>query len=158
MWKKAKPFIISIAIALSVGIISALLTRGNMGIYSEIKVPPLAPPAILFPIVWTILYVLMGVSAAVIYNKKDEMPEAVRAALDIYKISLFFNFAWSLIFFNAREFVAALVCIVFLLISIIKTVISYKKINWVAAYLQIPYTLWVAFATYLNTAIVFLNR
>lgn len=158
MWKKIKPFIISIAIALSVGIVSALLTRENMSIYSEIKVPPLAPPTILFPIVWTVLYVLMGVSSAIVYNKRYEMPEAVKNALNVYKISLFFNFSWSIIFFNAREFVAALVCIIFLLISIIKTITAYRKISTLAAYLQIPYLVWVAFATYLNAAIVVLNR
>ena len=76
MWKKLKPYLISCALALGVGGLSAFLTRDSMDLYESIKVPPLAPPALLFPIVWTILYVLMGISAAKIYleRKKEISP------------------------------------------------------------------------------------
>ena len=70
MWNKIKPYVLSIALALAVGGGSALLTMGNMEIYNEVKTPPLSPPSILFPIVWTILYVLMGISAAMVYQSK----------------------------------------------------------------------------------------
>ena len=100
MWKKIKPYVISIAIALGVGGLSALLTMGNMEIYNEIESPPLSPPSILFPIVWTILYVLMGISATVVYTKREDNFHEARCGLRTYGISLFFNFLWSIVFFN----------------------------------------------------------
>lgn len=158
MWQKIKPYIISSAIALAVGGLAAFLTRDSMDIYGEIVTPPLSPPAILFPIVWTILYVLMGISSARIYTEKEREPQKVRAALEIYALSLAFNFAWSIVFFNLRYFLLSVVIIVGLLILILKTISSYREIVPWAAYLQIPYALWVGFATYLNVAIWFLNR
>lgn len=152
--KNVKSYIISIVIALLVGGISAFLTSGNMNIYKELITPPLSPPGILFPIVWTILYVLMGISSALIYN---ENRNDKNKALLTYGISLFFNFTWSLIFFNMRNFFFAFIWIIFLFVSILQTIIEYFKINKIAAYLQIPYLLWVAFAGYLNLGIWILN-
>ena len=158
MWKKIKPYVISIVIALGVGGLSALLTSGNMDIYSRIEQPPLAPPAILFPIVWTILYVLMGISAAMIYEEKDRKPDEVRNALTVYGISLFFNFFWSIIFFNMQAYLFAFIWLVVLWALILLTIIKYYRIKPIAAYLQIPYLLWVTFAGYLNFAIYILNK
>ena len=152
--KNVKSYIISIVIALLVGGISAFLTSGNMNIYKELITPPLSPPGILFPIVWTILYVLMGISSALIYN---ENRNDKKKALFTYGISLFFNFTWSLIFFNMRNFFFAFIWIIFLFVSILQTIIEYFRINKIAAYLQIPYLLWVAFAGYLNLGIWILN-
>ncbi len=157
MWQKIKPYIISILISLGVGGLSALLTMGSMDIYSELKTPPLAPPSVLFPIVWTVLYVLMGVSAAIIYGKRKEEPEKVRSALTTYGLSLAVNFLWSIIFFEARYFLLAFVWLLLLLYLIIRTILQYRPISAVAAYLQIPYAVWVAFAGYLNFGIWFLN-
>lgn len=81
---KIKPYIISILIALAVGGLSALLTRGSMDIYSTIITPPLAPPAILFPIVWTILYILMGISAAMVYTESTVPFSQRKTALYTY--------------------------------------------------------------------------
>lgn len=158
MKKEIKVYTISIAAALAVGGLSALLTAGNMNIYSEIVKPPLSPPSVLFPIVWTLLYILMGVGAAMIYLQRDENPEAVRNALITYGISLFFNFFWSIIFFNMQAYLFAFVWIILLWISILATILQYRKINPLAAALQIPYLLWVTFAAYLNLAIFVLNR
>ncbi len=158
MWSKIKPYVISIAIALSVGALAALLTRNSMNVYSDIRLPPLAPPSILFPIVWTILYILMGVSAAMIATDRIADAEQKERALATYAASLVFNFAWSIIFFRFRSFFVALLCLLVLLFLIIKTIIEYRKINPIAAYLQIPYALWVTFAGYLNAAIWLLNR
>ena len=158
MWKKIKPYVISIVIALGEGGLSALLTSGNLDIYSRIEQPPLAPPAILFPIVWTILYVLMGISAAMIYEEKAQKPEEVRSSLIVYAVSLFFNFFWSIIFFNMQAYLFAFVWLVALWALILLTIIKYYRIKPVAAYLQIPYLVWVTFAGYLNLAIYFLNR
>ena len=157
MFSKLKPYIISILIALAVGGTSALLTVGNMNIYSEIRTPPLSPPSILFPIVWTVLYILMGISAAMIYTDKISTKKEKAEALLPYSSSLIVNFAWSIIFFNFRAFFVAFIWLLLLLYLIIKTVIEYKKINSLAAYLQIPYAIWVGFAGYLNLGIWLLN-
>ncbi len=158
MWKKIKPYVISVAIALAVGGLAALFTRNSMQIYGEIKVPPLAPPSILFPIVWTVLYILMGVGAALIYTSREMAPRTAEKALTTYALNLILNFAWSIIFFRFRAFLAAFICLILLFITILKMIFEFYKISPLAAYLQIPYALWVAFAGYLNLGIVILNR
>ena len=152
-----KAYAASIAIALTVGGVSALLTMENMSLYEEIRQPPLAPPSILFPIAWSILYLLMGISAAMIYTSYHAQKSERTAALMPYGASLFVNFIWSPLFFNARAFLPAFVWLVLLEFLIVMTIISYRRINTVAAYLQIPYAVWVAFAGYLNLAIWLLN-
>ncbi len=158
MKQKTKSYIYSILIALGVGGLSALFTSGNMDIYKEIVKPPLSPPSILFPIVWTILFTLMGVSAAMIYNTISAPKLERDSALFTYGISLVFNFFWSLIFFNLQMYFFAFLWLLALLYFIIKTIIKYYKIDKTAALLQIPYLVWVTFAGYLNFAIWYLNR
>jgi tryptophan-rich sensory protein len=153
-----KIFAIAIAIPLAIGGLSALLTRGNMQIYREVQTPPLSPPSILFPIVWTILYILMGVSSAIIWANREKNADAARSGLAAYALSLAFNFAWSILFFNFRCFGFSLVWLIALWILILVTILQYRKISPLAAYLQIPYALWVAFAGYLNAGIWWLNR
>jgi tryptophan-rich sensory protein len=161
MWKKIKPyiktFIVGIAIPIGVGLLSAFLTKDNMDIYGELIVPALAPPGWLFPVAWTILYAIMGISSAMIYLRRGSEPTAVRESLTSYGISLVINFAWSILFFNANAFLLSFVWLVLLFYFIIKTIIGYYRIDKRAAYLQIPYALWVAFAGYLNISIYFLN-
>ena len=157
MFKKIKPYLVSILISVGVGALSAFLTRGNMDIYEEIKMPPLSPPSILFPIVWGILYILMGISAAMIFTKRRDDFKKSTSALATYASSLIVNFAWSIIFFNFRAFFFAFVWLLLLLYLIIKTILQYREIDKVAAYLQIPYALWVIFAGYLTFGIWILN-
>lgn len=157
MWKKIKPFVISIAIALGIGGLSAILTSDSMDIYSDIVQPSLAPPAILFPIVWTILFTIMGIGAALVWNKKDEQPKEVQDALVVYAVNLFMNFFWSIIFFNMRAFLFAFIWLVLLWVVILIMILKFRKVSPLAAYLQIPYLLWVTFAGYLNLAIYILN-
>jgi tryptophan-rich sensory protein len=161
LWLKIKDnlasYVIAIAIPLGVGLIAAYLTMGNMDIYSAIKTPPLSPPALLFPIVWTILYILMGVSSAMVYNAREVEPTCARRGLGYYAMSLIANFAWSIIFFNVRAFGIAFLWLLLLLYLIIRTILCYFKVSKVAAILQIPYSIWVAFAGYLNLGIVILN-
>ena len=152
--KKAKPYIFSILLSLTVGGLSALATANNMNIYDKINVPPLSPPGWLFPVVWTILFILMGISAAIIYTSKSKQKDD---ALFIYAVSLVLNFSWSIFFFNMQAFIVAFIILIALWLSIILTIIKYYKINPLAAYLQIPYLVWVTFAGYLNLAIIFLN-
>lgn len=153
-----KTYAIAILIPLAVGLISSLLTMDNMQIYSELETPPLSPPSIVFPIVWTILYILMGISSAIVFTNRSENSESAEAGLTFYAVSLVFNFIWSIIFFNLRWFLVAFLWLCVLLYLIVRTIMAYKNVSPLAAYLQIPYAIWVAFAGYLNIGIWFLNR
>ena len=161
MWEKIKPYIktyiVAIAIPITIGLLSAFLTKDNMDIYEELIVPDLAPPSWLFPIVWTVLYALMGVSSAMIYSYKGTDIASVRSVLTDYGISLVLNFAWSIIFFNANAFLLSFLWLVLLFYFIIKTILGYYGIDRRAAFLQIPYAAWVAFAGYLNFSVWLLN-
>lgn len=158
MWKKIKPYVISIAIALAVGGLSALLTKNNMDVYDTINRPSLAPPMWLFPVVWSILFILMGISSAMVYLKKDESPEAVTSALKVYGAQLVVNFFWTIIFFNMQAYLFAFIWLIILWILIVIMIVQFRKISPVAGYLQIPYLLWVTFAGYLTFMIYLLNR
>ena len=158
MKKEIRIFAISIATALAVGGLSALLTSGNMDIYSQITQPPFAPPSVLFPIVWTLLYILMGISSAMIYLQKEKNPQTARKSLVFYSVSLFLNFFWSIIFFNMQNFLFSFIWLLLLWVSILLTILHYRKISPIPAALQVPYLLWVTFAGYLNLAIFILNR
>ena len=158
MWQKIKPYVISVLIALGVGGLAAFITSGNMDLYENIVKPPLAPPSWLFPVAWTILYVLMGVGSAIIYTMRCQANPALRmSALRIYALNLIVNFFWSIIFFNFRAFLFAFIWIMLLWFIIILMILSFKKVNKTAAYIQIPYLLWVTFAAYLNLMIYILN-
>ena len=150
MLKKYKPYIIEILIALAVGGLSAYLTKDSMSDFEALAKPPLSPPGFLFPIVWTVLFILMGISAGMVYEKIGRIPF-------IYRLSLAVNFLWSIIFFNMEAYLFAFVWLLLLLSLIIITIIEYSKVSKTAAYLQIPYLLWVIFAGYLNFFIWFLN-
>ena len=158
MWKKIKPYVISIAIALAVGGLAAWLTRDSMEIYSMINQPALAPPGWLFPVVWSVLYVLMGISAALVYTNENAGPAEKRRALKIYGLQLLVNFFWTLIFFNLRNWLFAFIWLVLLWILIIVMIVRFVRIKPIAGWLQIPYLLWVTFAGYLNFMIYLLNR
>ena len=157
MWKKIKPYVVSILIALGVGGLSAFLTRGNMNIYQNIVTPPLAPPGILFPIVWTVLFTLMGISSARIYLKGKEGNSHVSEALKVYALQLIVNFFWSIIFFNMQAYLFAFIWLILLWVLIIVMIRKFYQIDPLAAWLQVPYFLWVTFAAYLNFAIFILN-
>ncbi len=158
MGRRVKIYVVSIFIALMTGILSSALTSGNMDIYGRIVKPPLSPPSILFPIVWTALYVLMGISAAMIYERKSQNVTATQNALSLYGGNLIVNFTWSIIFFGFSRFLFAFIWLLFLLFIIIRMIISFKKLYPVSGYLQIPYAVWVTFAGYLNLAIYILNK
>lgn len=154
MLKKLKPYLISVLIAIGVGLLASFLTKDSMDIYTMINKPSLSPPAGLFPVVWTILYILMGISSAMVYNKGGAGTEK---ALGVYASQLILNFLWSIVFFNLRSFTVAFIILIALWILIAVMIYKFSKIRPVAAYLQIPYLLWVTFAGYLNLMIVMLN-
>ena len=151
--KDKSSLIIAILIPIAVGTLSSLFS-GNMQIYSRINKPALSPPGIVFPIVWTILYILMGISSYIIYESNDPNKES---ALRTYALQLFFNFFWSIIFFRFNLYFTALVWLVVLIILIIRMIRQFYHIKPIAAYLQIPYLLWCLFAAYLNFMIFRLN-
>ena len=157
MWAKLKPYIISIAIALAVGALSAFLIRNNLDIYRYINKPAFSPPALLFPIVWTILYVLMGISSARIWLQKDHYSYEVMDSLLAYALQLILNFFWPIIFFNMHTYLFAFIWLVVLWASILKMIFKFSVLDKTAAYLNIPYILWVTFAGYLNFMIYLLN-
>ncbi len=157
MSNKIKSYIIGILLPIAVGGLSAFLTRGSMDIYQSIVKPELAPSAIVFPIVWTLLYALMGVGSTIIFNSDAGANEKSRALL-IYALQLMVNFFWSILFFNQRAFLSSFVWIIILWVLIVAMIVSFYKINKTAALLQIPYLLWVTFAAYLTLMIYLLNR
>lgn len=151
-----KKLLKNLAIPLLIGFIAGFLTRqGTENFALNVKQPPFAPPAVLFPIVWTILYALMGFSAYII-ESSPQTPQRNRA-LVLYYVQLFFNFLWSFIFFNFNNYLAAFVWIFALLILIIATTIEFYKIKPIAGYLMIPYIVWVSLAAVLNFSIYLLN-
>lgn len=155
--KRNIPELAFAALSVLVGMLSAWLTKDNMQIYEQIKAPPLAPPAWLFPIAWGILYILMGIGAGMMFKRKDEKGGYAKGALKLFFIQLTVNFFWSIIFFNLRSFWLSLVVLVALLLLVVLMTLRFYKVKPISAYLQIPYILWLAFATYLNLAIAILN-
>ncbi len=152
MKKSLKTKIIFILIALAVGGLSALLTKDNMNIFDTVKMPPLAPPAIAFPIVWSILYILMGYGASRVYLENPDSD-----ALMVYWINLIINFFWSIIFFNMRNFGFAFLWLILLLAVVILMTVKFYRVDKVAGYLQIPYIVWLIIAGYLNLYIYLAN-
>ena len=155
MLKKIITYAVSIAVALGVGSLSALATSGGMDIYSSVRTPPLSPPSIVFPIVWTILFALMGISSARVFIANGYK---WNNALTVYAVQLAVNFLWSIIFFNMRAFLFAFIWLILLWVLIIIMIKGFYKYDKPSAYLQIPYLLWVTFAGYLNFGIYWLNR
>lgn len=158
LFKRFSCYIISIGLSLAISILSALVTMGKMNVMQSLNQPPLSPPAQAFPFVWSVLYVLMGISAAIIYKRRYDNPDAATKGLVIYGISLLVNFFWSIIFFNFGKYLFAFFWLILLLFLIMGTLYQYKKISKPAAYLQIPYVIWVTFAGYLTFGIWLLNR
>lgn len=153
-WKK---LLSSIAIPLLVGALAGLFTRNAMMNFELLEKPPLSPPGWLFPVVWTILYTLMGISAYLI-KMADATEEEKSDALSIYFYQLVVNFLWSIFFFNFEWYLFSFIWIILLWILILQMIKRFNGISKTAAYLNIPYLLWVTFAAYLNFAIWWLNR
>lgn len=153
--KEKKPLILSLIVSLGTGALSALLTRRSTELYGSVIQPPLSPPAWVFPVVWTALYILMGVAAYLVWRSDDPGRER---ALTFYGAQLLLNFFWPQIFFNARQFGFALVWIIVLLALVVLTTRAFARIDKTAGWLMLPYVLWVAFAAYLNAGVWYLNR
>jgi len=149
-----KEYLFWIILCEAVGIFAELLSRTGMAEYQANAIqPPAAPPPILFPIVWTLLYALMGISMARVRLSGRDSGKSQ----NIFIIQLVFNFFWTLLFFNAKAYGLAFVWIVLLWILIAAMIRSFRKQDSLASALHIPYLLWVSFAAYLNFMIWQLN-
>ena len=154
VWKN---YVLWVLFVEAVGFLSGILSRSGTQSYMASAVKPaLTPPGILFPIVWTILYGLLGVSAARI--SMTETSASQSWAMNLFVIQLVLNFFWPLIFFNAQAYGLAVIWILLLLAAVVAMVIAFYRIDPVAAWLQIPYILWLLFATYLTISAWQLNR
>lgn len=146
-----KKLFISILIPVLLGSIIGLIINNDS--YDIIIKPVLSPPDWLFPVVWTILYVLMGISSYLIYRDDGIASEA----FGVYKLQLFVNLMWSIIFFVFKFYLVSFVWILILDALVIYMIIKFYKINKMASYLQIPYLLWILFASYLTLGVYLLN-
>ena len=146
-------FIVSAELA---GVLSSLFAGSFRDFFIKYEKPPLLPNAGVFPIVWTILYAVMGVSAYLIYSSGKDRDD-VKSALKIYWIQLFVNFSWSIIFFRFECLWLAVIVVLLLLALIVLMIKKFMDINTAAGYINIPYLVWVAFASYLTIAIAVIN-
>lgn len=150
-------YAIWILMAEAVGALSAWLTREGTDLFNAvIRQPVFSPPPVLFPIVWGILYVLMGFSAARI-SHLPQSPARSRS-LNLYFAQLIVNFFWSLIFFNTQRFGFAFIWLLLLWGLVLWMIVSFWEVDPTAARLQIPYLLWLSFAAVLNLGVWYLNR
>ena len=146
-------YIKSILIPVLAGVVVALITSGAMK-YSMLNKPPLSPPGALFPVVWTILYILMGVSYGILKSNNQTNEE-----IDyIYYLQLAINALWSIIFFVFKWRLFAFLWIILLIVAVVQMIRKFYEKNSLAGLLQIPYLIWIVFAAYLNFAIYLLNR
>lgn len=156
MKKKNIINILLIITPILIGICSSILTRDMMVEYSKLDKPLLSPPTIVFPIAWTILYLLMGMAAAIIYSK-EEYSEYRSTGLTLHVVQLILNFFWSIIFFNMGQYYFAFIWLVILWLVVFSMMMNYKKISQSAFFLNVPYIVWLTFAGYLNLAVAIMN-
>ncbi len=150
-----KSLLWNLALPLLTGGLAALITQSSMKQFASLNQPPLSPPGWLFPVVWTILYTLMGISSYLVSQSDNPLKNT---ALRVYGIQLGVNFFWPILFFRLQAFLGAFFWLLLLWILILVMIVLFYKVKPIAGLLQIPYFLWVTFAAYLNLAIYFLNR
>ena len=148
------PYVVFIFLSLLTGGLATLVSMNGMKAYRYLPQSSLTPPPVVFSLVWSVLYILMGVSAALIYTAP---PRGLKDQHLLYGGTLLLNFLWPVLFFALALRLAALVTLLFMLALAIGTVIRYRPISKPAAWLQLPYTLWLCFAFYLNLTAYQLN-
>ena len=153
-WKQT---LLWVAAVETVGILSGLLSGSARGRFDAVAIQPeLTPPGWVFPVVWSVLYALMGISAARIWRSPESSDR--NRGLNLFVAQLIFNFFWSLIFFNAGAYGFAAIWLGILWLLTAAMILAFYRVDPPAAYLQIPYLLWLSFALYLNIAVWQLNR
>ena len=148
------PYVAFIFLSLLTGGLATLVSMDGMKAYQFLPQSPLTPPPVVFSIVWTVLYILMGVSAALIYTAS---PRGLKDQHLLYAGALLLNFLWPVLFFALSLRLAALVVLLVMLALAIGTIVRYRPVRPLAAWLQLPYTLWLCFAFYLNLTAYQLN-
>lgn len=143
------PLIINILIPVIGGYIVSYINRNSYQIYDKLKKPYLTPPSMVFGIVWTILYILMGIAAYRIYMKNKKNSDD-KGAYFFYLVQLIFNLAWSFLFFTFRLYGISFIWTIILIVLVIITFIKFIKIDKIAGLLLIPYLIWLFYASYLN--------
>ena len=153
-----KVFIICIVIPLIVGTVAGLFTRGGMESFEQLNKPPLSPPAWVFPVAWTILYTLMGISSYLIYSSENTKGNnEISRALSTYGNQLLVNFLWPAFFFNFGWYFFSFLWLVLLWILVAKMILEFGEISKSGALINVPYLLWLSFAGYLNLGVWLLN-
>ena len=154
--KPWKTYVLWIAICEAVGFFAGILTRQGTKIYAQTAIkPPLTPPGWLFPVVWVVLYALMGIGAARITLAPSSAGRS--RGLNLMVTQLVVNFFWPLLFFNAGAYGFALLWLLVLWGLVLWMILVWRKVETLAAWLQIPYLLWLSFAVYLNAGVWYLN-
>lgn len=157
MKRNWKVYAVWIILSEAVGALSGFLSRKGMAIYGQSAIQPaLTPPMWLFPVVWGILFALMGISAAFIWLSSES--KLRQRGLNLFVTQLVVNFFWSLIFFNLQAFGLAFVWLVLLWVLVAWMIWTFYLVEPVAAWLQAPYLLWLTFAEYLSFSVWVLNR
>ena len=151
-----KTLIFNLAVPLITGAVSGFLTRSAMQQYGQLNQPPLSPPSAVFPVVWTTLFLLMGISAYLVTMKRSDGLKSFDLPA-VYWIQLIVNFIWPLIFFNLAIYGIALAWLILFIILVIYMIFQFHDITPAAGWLQVPYLLWLIFAGYLNAGIWLLN-
>ncbi len=146
----------SIAIAELVGVLSSLLAGNSRAFYETLPLPPLSPPGWVFPVVWTLLYALMGAAAYLIYRADADAGQK-RSALTLYVAQLAVNFLWSIVFFRFQLFWLSVAVLLLLNVLVALTILFFRRISRPAAYLLLPYLAWILFAAYLNIGVAVLQ-
>ena len=153
--KKGIVYALCVGLTELAGFLVGMLTRDATKIYAEtISKPPLSPPGVVFPIAWTILYALMGIGLARILLADGEKKAAANI---LWGIQLVLNLSWCFVFFSAQSFGAALGVLIGMFIAVVLMTYKFGKVDGLAAKLQIPYIVWLCFATYLNVGVICLN-
>lgn len=149
-----KKLLFYIVITIIIGFFPSIFVIKGMMEYKELIKPPLSPPSIVFQVVWTLLYILMGISIYRVVNSGDKKKEEGKL---IYFIQLVINSLWTIIFFGFKEYFLAFSFLLMLIVLVVFMLVIFYKIDKKSAYLQIPYLLWLLFAAYLNFGIFTLN-
>jgi translocator protein len=156
--KNALTLVVFIVICELAGILGSIFTMPSIpGWYAGLTKPAFNPPSWLFGPVWTLLYALMGLAAWLVYEKGAKRPD-VKKALSVFAAQLILNALWSIVFFGAHMILGAVVVIILLWALILLTILLFWRISKPAAWLLVPYILWVSFASVLNVSLYVLNR
>ena len=151
-----KKLAVCLAVPLAVGGLAALLSRSGMADFALLRKPPLTPPAWVFPVVWTALYLMMGLASYLVWESRTPR-EHVAAALTVYACQLSVNFLWPILFFTLKLYLFAFFWLVALWLLVLAAFAFFRKLQKTAGLLMLPYLLWVTFAGYLNFGVCLLN-